>query len=293
MSLIKASQLKVINPKLFEKLASVIETKRAVTNPCLHITQDVFTLSPTSKAFQDIFGSGIVDAQKFIIEHNFLGQGGNAKVYAINEKYVLRVPHSGFTEGKVDVIDHPLSPLNFGQPILKIGNAEVLVRQNGIPAGVPHGPIRKAGGEKALKIYTEHLERSATMPQDAYDDLAKQLLYIQKKGYVFDPSKSNNILVDPSESRLNLVDLNPQDPRSTYRHSVTDIIVPLIDNAYCWQVEDTLQIIQNRKAIIAKCLRAAKKKGLPINYDDSSLSYAFKLAQMEVPKPASIKRVAQ
>lgn len=300
MSLFRNSlSLKVKNPKLFEQFGSGLKKTPLATDLSLNpnaIAQDVLSLSPTSQAFKDIFGSGIVDAQKFIVESNLLGQGGHSKVYAINEQYVLRVPHSGFTEGKVEVIDHPLSPLNFGQPILKIGNAQVLVKQNGIPAGAnPHGQIKREAGEEALKIYTEHLNRSASMPQKAYDELAKELLYIQTKGYDFDPSKANNLLVDPSASRFNLVDLNLRDSITTYKHSLVDMVVPLMDNSYCccWKVQNTPEIIKNRKTIIAKCLKAAKKVGLPINYDSNALSYSFELAQMRVPKPIRIKRANQ
>jgi len=243
------------------------------------LKQNKISFSDESQMLKKVFGKGFDEKnlEKYINDKKFLGCGSNANVYDINKNYVLRVPRKGYEVGAVKLIDHPLNPQNFGQAVGTIGNAQILFKQKGLPAGVPYGPIRKAAGEEANKLYMEHLVRASKFPQSSYDDFAAQLSFINSKKYVFDPSKANNLLLDSFSRKFNLVDLNYS---AEYRNSLADMVVPLIDNAYCNYFPKSDEAIKLRKIIIEKAINAAKKEGLPMNFDNPSLKYSFDLAAM-------------
>lgn len=74
-----------------------------------------------------------------------IGVGGNNVVYDIpNSNYVIRIPKSEWAKnGNLVEIKDPFSLVedrfngrNFGQVVAKSGRVELLIRQNGVPAGI-------------------------------------------------------------------------------------------------------------------------------------------------------------
>ncbi len=221
---------------------------------------------------------------------NLIGRGGNADVYNIPgvDRYVLRVNRSKKkeeTNGEISKIVDAFPEFNIGQAVAEIQECGMsfLRRQDGIPASVPCGELRRDGGEEADSIYQEHLKNVAEMPQEAFDEFAHLLIVINDRGYQFDPSKVNNVLVDAENERFNLVDVNKRSETSTYRNGVADMAVTLIDNAYAGRYKGLLAPEHYRRMILEKCIEAANKTGLKIpgNGENSSLDYSFKLAGIE------------
>jgi hypothetical protein len=203
------------------------------------------------------------------------------------KKYVLRVVRwkkGGREAGKIEEVQDDLPELNVGQAVARMSNAEIyfLKKQKGIPAGVPHGKIR-CEGKNADPVYEEHLKRAAEMPQSAYDKFAKILVAINARGYIFDPSKANNVLLDTENGEFNLVDINKRSKNSTYKNEVADMVITLMDNSYAWRYKGTAPIEDYRKTILDKCIEAGEKVGLhlPEAGKNSSLDYSFKLAGRE------------
>lgn len=222
-------------------------------------------------------------------EDNLIGHGGNADVYKIPnvEKYVLRVLRRAKAKGEgseIEEVKDEFSEFNVGQAVAKISDAEIyfLKKQKGIPAGVPHGRIRREG-KNSDPIYEEHLKRAAEMPQSAYDEFAKILVAINVRGYNFDPSKANNVLLDVENGKFNLVDVNKRNENSTYENEMADMVITLMDNSYAWRYKGSAPLESYRKVILDKCIEAGKKVGLhlPEAGKNSSLDYSFKLAGQE------------
>lgn len=225
-------------------------------------------------------------------DENFLGEGGNASIFAIpnNDQYVVRIQHRawvGPTEGELELLESPFSDMNVGQAVARLGNAFILKRQEGIPAGLTHVEIRRLGltHELANLDYLQRTTLAANMPQQAYDELAELIRIINEKGYNFDPSKPNNILIDEKRKRFNLIDLNSRDPSSDYRDTLTSLVVPLMNNSYAWQVNDPdieQHLVVQRGKILEKAIQASIKANLPVSGEgDSSLEYSFKIAGRE------------
>lgn len=225
-------------------------------------------------------------------DENFLGEGGNASVFAIpgSEQYVVRIQHRAWTaptEGDIEPVEDPLPDINVGQAVARMGNVFILKRQEGVPAGLTHADIKRLGltHEAANADYLQRTSLAASLPQQAYDELAELLEILNEKGYNFDPSKPNNILVDTEKQKFNLVDLDPRDPNSDYRNNLTSMVIPLMNNSYAWKVEDPdmeQQLASQRGAILDKAIQASIKAKLPIpDEQDSSLNYSFKMANKE------------
>ncbi len=217
---------------------------------------------------------------------NYLGRGGNATVYRIDgiKDFVLRVPGQpgkGVQSlGSLESVPDIFPEGNVGQPVAKIGNATILKAQEGIPAGGPLGKDARAMGvEAARKIYGDSIERAAAMPQSAYDQFAAELLNLDKKGLQFDPSKANNVLVDAPGKRFNLVDISTRDAQSTYHHSLSDMVVTLMDNGFINTLADRGKPWEaHYQTILSKAALAAERTGLPLELNGSSLRYSFQLA---------------
>ena len=101
----------------------------------------------------------------------------------------------------------------------------------------------------------------------------QQLLDIQKQGYGVDPSKPNNILIQP-KAGFNLVDLNPtQRPPNA-----GDIIIMLMNNPNFYTAfanDESMKEVARQ--IINKVETAAKDVGVPLNMDPS-VQYSYELA---------------
>jgi len=220
---------------------------------------------------------------------NILGMGGNGIVYRIPQVagYVLKVHNRAFNKFEelmpLELVDDQFPEMNFGQPVASIGIADILKEQTGMPAGVPYGDVRR-NKEIGNAVYETYLRIAADMPQDAYDQLARLFELLNKNGLFFDPSKANNILVDSERGKFNLVDLYHQDG-SLPRNSLSYMIIALLDNAYARQVKDEeleLVLVEYRRQILVKCIKACNKVNLPATkVNDSSLEYSFMLSGMK------------
>jgi hypothetical protein len=167
--------------------------------------------------------------------------------------------------------------MNVGQPLARVGDATVLLRQRGVPAGLTHGePAAK--GENRNQVYLRRIQLAAGMPQSAYDQLAADLLRANELGFTWDPSKSNNILIDAPRGRFGLVDLSPRDPQSDYENTAAEAVTCLVGNTHAWRASHLEgELRDERRAIIRKMMLAADRAGLPRGDDPAGSSYMYSL----------------
>lgn len=236
----------------------------------------------------------LVDATKDM--ENLLGVGSNGSVYKIPSLsgFVLKVHTRGWAadEGlsQIEALTDPFPSLNFGQAVAKLGEGHLILKeQSGIPAGVPYGEIRSKSGEIGKLVYEEYLSLAAEMPQQAYDNLARLFLFLNEHHFAFDPSKSNNILLDIENGKFNVVDIRRLGDDQLPNNNFSYMVVALMDNPYAWRVDDKRiedRLTQFRKVILEKAYEACSKLNLPVpRTDDSSLEYSFKLAGLEKKWP--------
>lgn len=224
-------------------------------------------------------------------EETMIGRGGNATVHSIpgEEELVLRVSRrGGFSSGEEDVlaraerVENPFGDMNVGQPLARVGGATVLLRQRGEPAGMSTSePAFKR--EDRDEVYRARIEAAAQMPQSAYDRVAGDLLRANQLGYTWDPSKSNNILIDRAGGRFGLVDLSPRSPKSGYANTAGEVVSCLVGNTHASRASHLDQdLVGPRREIIRRMMLAADRVGLPRgdSPNDSSYRYSLSLAGM-------------
>ena len=216
-------------------------------------------------------------------QETMIGRGGGSTVHAVpgEEDLVLRVPRrrSALQDGppQAERVANPFGDMNVGQPLARVGGATVLLRQRGEPAGMSSSdPAAKR--EDWVDVYRARVESAAQMPQSAYDRVASDLLRVNELGHAWDPSKSNNILIDPVGRRFGLVDLDPRDPKSDFVNTADDVVTCLVGNTHASrtpQLRDDL--VAPRREIIRKMMLAADRTGLPRG---ESNEYSLSLAGM-------------
>lgn len=247
------------------------------------------------KGFEGVFnrrGVAIEQLPASVKPENFLGRGGNGAVYKLDftDDFVVKVPEFATKSpktGPLQKVDDIMPEANIGQPVAKMGDYLILKKQNGFAAGAPDARSRRSmTPEAAEAVYARSINESAALPQSAYDELAVLMVNLEKRGLQFDPSKPGNILIDTAAKRFNLVDISPTNATSPRHHTVSDIIVPLMDNYFTGSVlsDKGLKYRAQLAQIIDKATRAARSASMhPAAGADSSLQYSYKLAGLPPP----------
>ena len=103
-----------------------------------------------------------------------------------------------------------------GQPIAEDDNGTIIIMKKvkGVPNSVEHHHIfaytisnqKRAAKEKSQE-YLHKIRLLKDFPQEAYDKLAKQLMYIDKFSDLVDFITPNNLLIDTENLQFNLVDM--------------------------------------------------------------------------------------
>jgi hypothetical protein len=233
-----------------------------------------------------------------------IGRGGNASVHEIpgEEDLVLRVLKRGAQADRDDPsarrVPNPYGDMNVGQPLASVGHATVLLRQRGEPAGMSSSDPAYRTPDRD-RVYAQRIHAAASLSQGAYDRVLADLRRANDLGQIWDPSKSNNVLIDVGGDRLGLVDLSPREPGSQYVNSAGELIVALVGNTHAWRAEESLSpeetagVQRDRERIIRMASIASARAGVPMSHyyrdrpeEDSSLAYSLKLAGLDrVPVP--------
>lgn len=205
-----------------------------------------------------------------------LGKGRNAVVLnTASPDFVLRVEKSSTRSPDANLasVEDRFPGMNLGQAIASGDGMQLLRRQSGVPAGLD--PLAKKdrstpeGQASNDANYAASLKRAAAMPQSAYNAFAETLAKLSSvggRGAQFDPSKSNNVLIDERSGQFNLVDINENS--SGYASDVNDMVSVLMDNgnSHAYKGEDLAAV---RKEIFTKSLAAAQGAGLSTTLNSS------------------------
>lgn len=225
------------------------------------------------------------DALTEAVKGTPIGEGGNARVYAIDDTSVVRVPK--YTKGDIKddfkPVEHPLTKLG-----IKVGQAtaensqgvQILQRQRGIEAGL--ATPRLVPEELRDATYEKSVLLAAGMPDEAYDEFANTLKALDEAGYQFDPSKSSNILIDEDAGKFNLVDVN-ESKSGKPQASLEYMLIPLMGNTYAHQYKG-MDLTSAYRMIHDKATDAARKAGIKLELGSSG-KYSLELAGLPAKAP--------
>lgn len=178
---------------------------------------------------------------KIFTDENYLGSGRSSSVFKIpgSENFVARIHNTGSalsgiknyankhkkkSDWFIKNVETDLSR-NFGQQVAVVTCADdvekqiqIILYQKGEPVGVPpelvadtllsidkNYPEYQSTGMK--KKYSSSMSSIAQLPESAYVEYIKSLIELQKNNYIFDSSNSNNLLIDPENKSIGIVDI--------------------------------------------------------------------------------------
>lgn len=236
----------------------------------------------------------IDEVKSSINKDNIIGKGGNAYVFDFSDEYVIRV-QTRFTKNSISFYEKPVENSdmfegkNFGQPVANYGKyITLLKKQKGeaLHANLTDKNSEKLKWvEKSDELYLENLKTYANASVEAYKNLLEDIKFLNKKEFLYDPSKPNNLLYNKENDKFGFCDISTDNPNKNKQDCVS-IPVMLFFNYYGgnrYKGEEKVAIINKRK-ILKKFQTAVKETKSFTNYNyaqirnDSSLNFSLEQA---------------
>jgi hypothetical protein len=195
----------------------------------------------------------------------FIGSGGNANVYDLNDKYVLKIKK---TKKELEIneiipVEDTLPNINYGQIVAKTDKdyITILKKQKGVPVYVQ--------GKTTLEDYTNKIKKLSKLPQETFDVFVKESKLLSEKDLNIDPSKSNNFLIDFDNNRINIVDVI--ESKSLLKIEYTWFFIPLVATIFIHRenLRGDEDLIPYWKIIKDKLLISCKKYNITQNNEYS------------------------
>ena len=221
-------------------------------------------------------------------EENKLGQGANSIVYAIPhlDDYALKVLNKD-DPNKIDMSEFP-SDVNLGQPVWqdeKNPRILILKRIDGKEHSIPNWsrtvntPPLQVTKEQSRE-FAKQLSTISNMPQETFDQFAKDVKVLSDKGYKLDSINPNNLLVDEEKQQIHIIDYFKVNPAEThlYQNSCFDLIAVACDFTLFPEYFDKMtddekqSTINSVKTITDKMYQGCLKSGLSCD-DEKYITY--------------------
>lgn len=217
------------NAKKLEQNSNNNSTKKTIsnyTNP-ISFTSKAKTNSGLENAWEDftqkakdVYGnipiSEVVDLA--MTDENIIGEGSAKAVYKIPniDDYVIgREKRKTYHKQDFVRMDIPFERYNFGQPIAETDSGIIIMKKvNGKSHSLDNWsdkvdkllfgqPVERSDAKEFL----EAMKTVSKMPLNSYIDLANQIKYLSDGGHRLDILSPNNVLIDPKNQQMNLIDL--------------------------------------------------------------------------------------
>ncbi len=233
---------------------------------------------------------------------NYINKGRDSKVYRISDNYVAKITRGYYENNAIKSFDRVILPnqkfkdldFYYGEPVAKVGKVSILKNATPTKDNVYCGAIYENGrviAEKDKNHYKEvYLPMCASLPQESFDNFAWNLQKLNgisslglhgREYYTPDVVNPNNIII--SEGKFKLVDqldkTHCKEPNSLYTMFEPLLIRITPDH----DAEYDKDLVNMRGTIYNKCIRAAKKVGLPpssprkYEYADFTLSNILRI----------------
>ena len=218
-------------------------------------------------------------------QENILGQGANSVVYQIPELdgYVLKVLNKDDVN-KIDMAEFP-ADVNLGQPVWqndKNPRLLILKKIEGKEHSISnwsktiwdsekYSPLQ-VSKEQAI-LFSKQLSTLAQMPQETYNQLAKDVNTLEDRAYKIDSINPNNLIVDEEKKQIHIIDyfkVNPHE-RNIYKNSYLDLVAIMLDFTLFPEYYDKLdeeskvKTLENAKIIQEKAYKGAQASGLSLD----------------------------
>lgn len=251
-------------------------------------------------------------------EDNILGAGFDNTTFSIPncDEYVLRcrtwllpyLKESDFSNTQVIDSEDKTLKINIGQQVASIypkvsipfaSEIEVLKKQSGSSIGVqPPETIKENDipyeDYSRKEKYEKTINKTAKLPQKAYDTLVSEIMQADETGYKFDYLNSNNLLVDEKNERINIIDMQKggasPDVMSGLLYALTNIRYFKTYTAPIYNAvsdEKKQQVYQDTMEIIGKFVLAMKNQNVKFDLKNMPLEASMFLFSSAPFKGAS------
>ncbi|MBQ3640441.1 hypothetical protein II906_00680 [bacterium] len=257
-------------------------------------------ITPSLNPYKIFFGSmrqsgtSFSDVEKYVRENSVeqrlgeiisddtfcVGEGKYNKTYELpnTDKFLLKIS-KGINSDNVSEFqtgikkEEDLFPkLNVGQSIATIGECMTLIlKQKGCSLSIPY-THRSNLTQEDIDKYMSDITRLSNMPQESYNNFAREIKELLKQGCYLDYFNSNNIMITPDE--INIVDIfQPENlKRNAFLFSSKESLMKaLIDQNALPLVlprisdEQTKELAKKVKTISEKVSSSMEMAGLPDN----------------------------
>lgn len=222
---------------------------------------------------------------------NELGSGQFGTVYKIDDEYALKLPHNP-TEKNEEIFmlnnNTFVQKLKtyYGGFVAMFGDAKILKNAqksaNHLQAGVKEGLTDH--WQKCSYYRDTYLNRFATLPQSAFDNVAADFKTLSKENKSFDTINPNNFLADGNE--LKIID-DLETPNDKFFNSLAGMVkVFLTSFDRNTPAEFDVLAVGSRRMLLRKIILAGEKHEL--NFGSSmterhELNEALRLSDIQTP----------
>ena len=216
---------------------------------------------------------------QILTDKNFINNGGNASVYKLSEKYVLKINHEKSKKSIFNFLnfikpkDKKFNSIQnyYGSPLIIFGNMQILKNaSSGISSrvcGLPYSASRPSYKE-VINYEKDFIPYLASLPQESYTNLAKNLNNLnkisnnKKEYYMPDFLNPNNFLI--VDNKFRIVDELIATPIEC-PNDFLSLVEPLLLRYSVTHLPDyKRELVDLRRTILKKCLIAAEEAGLPL-----------------------------
>ncbi len=279
---IKPHSLKEVNFARL-KLAPLEKDIFISSDKSLNSLINEFCFDDFSKKFKK-YGKSEKDLIK-LCKEKYIGEGSHAKIYDIPingmDNYVLRINNNGHLPEKLKFmpVEDKFPEHNFGQAVAQAGEKyQILKKVNGDDIGIPKNLTDL---NQIQNRYVQNLKYMASMKQEAYDNLAKNLICINGKDYIFD-AHAFNIKIDRSAETFNVFDLLHKSKTPYNSNDGGDIVNPLLSmGKEFFEISNIpnyfdSEIVKSRKQVLGKIIKAFDRTNINLpNFNNPDMNFAF------------------
>ncbi len=199
----------------------------------------------------------------------FLGEGAEAKVYAINDKYVLRLLHDANSDLEFLSIEDIFEGRNFGQAIAKDQNGNTINKR-------VFGSSLYDRYSTDPKIYLQNLREYVNLSDEALEAFVSDIAFINSKGYCIDHRNPENFLYDKKTGKIGIVDISEKTfvnsifPEAFEPYSHIWVLSPLL-NGYSvidiykeFSISERQEFFELVEKLESRILPLCEKYGIPL-----------------------------
>lgn len=216
----------------------------------------------------------------------YIGSGSFNKVYKLDDFYVIRIPNN-YDKKKIffkrprSVYKNRLVPnlsCYYGNVIAKFGDIQILQNAFGDKSFVVGGVLPLDDYKSRLEYFENvYLPSFAELPQTAYNNLAKDIKFLNENGYSYDMINPNNFIKVDDEIRV--VDDLTNSAKSI--SSTTPLTCMLLQNA-CSFINLKQTDYMHMQTIIKKSIIAMQNMDLDWNIKNKLSFYSDVLNSADI-----------